>query len=54
VKKKDRCGKCLDPGDPQFDKSCTDCAGVINGRKKIDKCGKCVDPYSVSSKHCSK
>ena len=35
----DECGECLEPSDPNFNKSCADCVGVTNGSAIIDDCG---------------
>ncbi|MEM9525902.1 MAG: gliding motility-associated C-terminal domain-containing protein [Bacteroidota bacterium] len=40
--KLDACGECLEPNDPDFNKSCADCAGVPNGQSVIDSCGTCL------------
>ena len=33
------------PGDPFWNASCTDCAGVVNGGALVDDCGECQKPY---------
>lgn len=40
----DDCGLCLQPEDPQFNRSCLDCVGLINGTAVIDSCGQCLEP----------
>ncbi len=40
----DDCGVCLEPDDPEFNQSCTDCAGEVFGEHVIDDCGVCLLP----------
>jgi len=53
----DDCGNCFSLGDPEFNASCTDCAGTINGSFVLDDCGNCLlldDPeYNASCTDCA-
>jgi len=52
TKKKDKCGVCLEPTDPNWDKACTDCAGEVNGNHVTDPCGVCETDPNYGKKTC--
>ncbi len=53
----DECGVCLEPGDPNFNQTCVDCNGTLNGSAVFDECGLCLEPndpnFNQSCVDCS-